>query len=107
MPVVLPPPNPSQKTACLLYMEAFDIIIPNSRLLTVGSEGKNKYSSEPDHYKCNVSSIQGGAYLVANPKDQETLDNLAFYMEQNGYNEDMLIDARQMKYEVNEYHAFG
>uniref|UniRef100_A0AAF5PI86 Leprecan-like alpha-helical domain-containing protein n=1 Tax=Wuchereria bancrofti TaxID=6293 RepID=A0AAF5PI86_WUCBA len=40
-------------------------------------------------------------YLVANPKDQETLDNLAFYMEQNGYNEDMLIDARQMKYEAS------
>ncbi|VBB28570.1 unnamed protein product [Acanthocheilonema viteae] len=40
-------------------------------------------------------------YLVANPKDQETLDNLAFYMEQDGYNEDMLIDARQMKYEAS------
>ncbi|VDN19934.1 unnamed protein product [Gongylonema pulchrum] len=40
-------------------------------------------------------------YLVAHPKDQETLDNLAFYMEQDGYNENMLTDARQMKYEVN------
>lgn len=39
-------------------------------------------------------------YLVTNPKDQETLDNLAFYMEQDGYNEEMLVDARQMKYEV-------
>lgn len=60
MPVVLPPPNQSEKT-CLLYMEAFDIIIPNSRFLTVGSEGKNRYSSEPDHYKCNISSSRGGA----------------------------------------------
>ncbi|OZC10984.1 hypothetical protein X798_01810 [Onchocerca flexuosa] len=40
-------------------------------------------------------------YLVANPKDQETLDNLAFYMEQDMYNENMLIDARQMKYEAS------
>lgn len=39
-------------------------------------------------------------YLVANPKDRETLDNLAFYMEQDGYDENMLIDALQMKYEV-------
>ncbi|VBB28572.1 unnamed protein product [Acanthocheilonema viteae] len=63
MPVVLPAPNPSQKTTCLLYMEAFDIIIPNSRFITVGSEGKNKYLSEPDYFKCNVSSNQGGARL--------------------------------------------
>lgn len=61
---MLPPPNPSQKTTCLLYMEAFDIIIPNSRLLTVGSEGKNKYLSEPGHYECNMSSSQGGARLA-------------------------------------------
>ncbi|MCP9265836.1 hypothetical protein DINM_021232 [Dirofilaria immitis] len=40
-------------------------------------------------------------YLVANPRDQETLDNLAFYMEQDGYNENMLIDVRQMKYEAS------
>ncbi|VDM91962.1 unnamed protein product, partial [Litomosoides sigmodontis] len=40
-------------------------------------------------------------YLVTNPKDKETLDNLAFYMEQEGYNEEMLVDARQMKYEAS------
>ncbi|VDN04034.1 unnamed protein product [Thelazia callipaeda] len=40
-------------------------------------------------------------YLVANPNDQETLDNLAFYMEQEGYNDKMLVDAQQMKYEAS------
>uniref|UniRef100_A0A915PTZ5 V-type proton ATPase subunit S1/VOA1 transmembrane domain-containing protein n=1 Tax=Setaria digitata TaxID=48799 RepID=A0A915PTZ5_9BILA len=57
MPVVLPPPNPSQKNMkCLLYMEAFDIIIPNSGFLNVGSEGKNKYLYNPDYYKCDISN---------------------------------------------------
>uniref|UniRef100_A0A0R3RYP4 Ac45-VOA1_TM domain-containing protein n=1 Tax=Elaeophora elaphi TaxID=1147741 RepID=A0A0R3RYP4_9BILA len=73
MPVVLPPPNPSQKTTCLLYMEAFDIIIPNSRFITVGSEGKNKYSSEPDHYKCNMSNSQGGASFIIDVEIEEDI----------------------------------
>ncbi|VIO87417.1 Uncharacterized protein BM_BM6867 [Brugia malayi] len=75
MPVVLPPPNPSQKTACLLYMEAFDIIISNSRFLTVGSEGKNKYSSGPDHCKCNVNSSQGRASFIIDVEVGENIED--------------------------------
>ncbi|EJD75174.1 hypothetical protein LOAG_17634 [Loa loa] len=74
MPVVLPPPNPSQKTTCLLYMEAFDIVIPNSRYLTVDSEGKNKYSSEPDHYKCNINR-QGGASFIIDVEVEEDIQD--------------------------------
>ncbi|CAG9530776.1 unnamed protein product [Cercopithifilaria johnstoni] len=75
MPVVLPAPNPSQKTMCLLYMEAFDIIIPNSHFITVGSEGKNKYSSDPNHYKCNVSKSQGGASFVIDVEVGENIED--------------------------------
>ncbi|KAL3982765.1 Vacuolar ATP synthase subunit S1 (ATP6S1) family protein [Acanthocheilonema viteae] len=75
MPVVLPAPNPSQKTTCLLYMEAFDIIIPNSRFITVGSEGKNKYLSEPDYFKCNVSSNQGGASFIIDVEVGENIED--------------------------------
>ncbi|KAH7700028.1 hypothetical protein AAVH_32856, partial [Aphelenchoides avenae] len=38
-------------------------------------------------------------HLVANPDNQESLDNVKFYMTQPGYNEDMLVDALQMQYE--------
>ncbi|OZC10986.1 hypothetical protein X798_01812 [Onchocerca flexuosa] len=101
MPVVLPPPIPSQKTACLLYMEAFDIIITNSHFLTVNSEGKNKYSVEPDHYKCNVSNSQGGASFIIEVEVGENIEDakkefslksgttitfqLDFIRSQNGY----------------------
>uniref|UniRef100_A0A2K6W3F0 V-type proton ATPase subunit S1/VOA1 transmembrane domain-containing protein n=1 Tax=Onchocerca volvulus TaxID=6282 RepID=A0A2K6W3F0_ONCVO len=100
MPVVLPP-VPSQKTACLLYMEAFDIIIPNSHFLTVNSEGKNKYSADPDHCKCNVSNSQGGASFIIDVEVGEDIEDakkefslkngttitfqLDFVRSQNGY----------------------
>ncbi|VDM45671.1 unnamed protein product [Toxocara canis] len=40
-------------------------------------------------------------YLVGNPKDKDALDNMAFYMEQEGFTHSMLVDARQMKYEAS------
>lgn len=38
-------------------------------------------------------------YLVANPEDEESLGNVRFYMDQDGYDESMLVDAWQMAYE--------
>ncbi|KAM3725907.1 V-type proton ATPase subunit [Dirofilaria immitis] len=75
MPVVLPPLNPSQKITCLLYMEAFDIIIPNFHFLTVNSESKNKYSVEPDNYKCNVNNSQGGASFIIDIEVGENIED--------------------------------
>lgn len=41
-------------------------------------------------------------YLVANPENPESLSNVKFYMDQEGYNDSMLIDGWQMAYEVDE-----
>ncbi|MFH4981047.1 hypothetical protein AB6A40_007756, partial [Gnathostoma spinigerum] len=39
-------------------------------------------------------------YLTANPREKEALDNVAFYMEQPGYVQEMLVDRLQMKFEA-------
>ncbi|VDK67834.1 unnamed protein product [Anisakis simplex] len=47
------------------------------------------------------SAVQSAfTYLVANPNDTDALTNMAFYMERDGFEQGMLVDARQMKYEV-------
>ncbi|KHJ76300.1 hypothetical protein OESDEN_24080 [Oesophagostomum dentatum] len=38
-------------------------------------------------------------FLVKNPTDKDTLDGLAFYMEQKGYKDEMLVDALRRPYE--------
>ncbi|WKY04506.1 hypothetical protein Q1695_005483 [Nippostrongylus brasiliensis] len=38
-------------------------------------------------------------FLVKNPTDKDTLDGIAFYMEQHGYNDDMLVDLLRKPYE--------
>uniref|UniRef100_F1L401 Synaptonemal complex protein SC65 n=1 Tax=Ascaris suum TaxID=6253 RepID=F1L401_ASCSU len=51
----------------------------------------------------DLKSAVGSAftYLVANPKNKDAIDNMAFYMEQDGFTHSMLVDARQMKYEAS------
>ena len=39
-------------------------------------------------------------HLVANPENKDSLENVKFYMKQDGYDEVMLVDAWQMAYEV-------
>ena len=39
-------------------------------------------------------------FLVKNPTDKDTLDGIAFYMEQKGYKDEMLVDALRRPYEV-------
>ncbi|KAJ1350223.1 hypothetical protein KIN20_005960 [Parelaphostrongylus tenuis] len=39
-------------------------------------------------------------FLVQNPSDKDTLDGLAFYMEQSGYHDNMLVDLLRRPYEV-------
>ncbi|KJH52101.1 hypothetical protein DICVIV_01680 [Dictyocaulus viviparus] len=38
-------------------------------------------------------------FLVQNPNDKDTLDGLAFYMQQPGYHDDMLVDLLRRPYE--------
>uniref|UniRef100_A0A1I7XC34 Leprecan-like alpha-helical domain-containing protein n=1 Tax=Heterorhabditis bacteriophora TaxID=37862 RepID=A0A1I7XC34_HETBA len=40
-------------------------------------------------------------FLVVNPSDKDTLDGLAFYMQQEGFKESMLVDTMRMSYEVS------
>ncbi|CAD5224655.1 unnamed protein product [Bursaphelenchus xylophilus] len=38
-------------------------------------------------------------YLVAHPEDEDALENVKFYMDQPGFNDDMLVDPLQRPYE--------
>ncbi|PIO56154.1 hypothetical protein TELCIR_22451, partial [Teladorsagia circumcincta] len=38
-------------------------------------------------------------FLTQNPSDKDTLDGLEFYMQQPGYNDDMLVDLLRRPYE--------
>ena len=39
-------------------------------------------------------------FLVANPTNEDTVENLKFYMTQPGFNNNMMVDILQKKYEV-------
>lgn len=46
-------------------------------------------------------AVQGAyTFLVQNPTHKDTLDGLKFYMEQQNYNDDMLVDLMRRPYEV-------
>ncbi|VDN04036.1 unnamed protein product [Thelazia callipaeda] len=77
LPVILPPLDSSPiNSSCLLYMEAFDILIPNSRSLTVDSESKNKYSYDPFHYSCNTKNNEGTASFLVDVEIGEKIEDL-------------------------------
>ncbi|VDK81220.1 unnamed protein product [Litomosoides sigmodontis] len=78
MPIVLP--VNSQKTTCLLYMEAFEIIIPKSptySYIMVGSENKNKYLAKPGYWKCSANSDEGGSSFVIDVEVGENVEDIA------------------------------
>ncbi|MCP9265838.1 hypothetical protein DINM_021234 [Dirofilaria immitis] len=62
MPVVLPPLIRHKNNMSALH-GGIRHYYSEFSFLTVNSESKNKYSVEPDNYKCNVNNSQGGARL--------------------------------------------
>ncbi|VDN60667.1 unnamed protein product [Dracunculus medinensis] len=99
----------AQHSLCLLRCkkERFTSRRPSLKNRAVLDEFQNR---KPYHYLqfCYwkigdlASAVRSAyTYLTANPTDQQTIENLSFYMQQNGFNHNMLIDSLQMKLERN------